>query len=249
MDGIRERKTVRSFVRSSCSGNCCCSFNQNPQSFFLFVFLLLLLFSSFNFFSQSSNKFSASSSITATIIFIISGSSIIIFCYSPNLTAHLNHALRFLMILISRERNCASSRFLERETKELVEFIFAFTVKPQNLQQYLVLERENSVSRARNWKFFFLFPSARSWRDILYVFLWKLYNFLVFELRRGSISRVFFGGELDLRQWRLLLVLKERRRSRLRLRTRRSGKWRPLRSWRFWKKPMLVCLFVFLSLF
>lgn len=158
MDGIRERKTVRSFVRSSCSGNCCCSFNQNPQSFFLFVFLLLLLlFSSFNFFSQSSNKFSASSSITATIIFIISGSSIIIFCYSPNLTAHLNHALRFLMILISRERNCASSRFLERETKELVEFIFAFPVKPHNLQQYLVLERENSVSRARNWNFFISF--------------------------------------------------------------------------------------------
>lgn len=151
MDGIRERKTVRSFVRSSSSNCCCCcSFNQNPQSFFLFVFLLLLLFSSFNFFSQSSNKFS-SSSITATIIFIISGSSIIIFCYSPNLTAHLNHALRFLMILISRERNCPSSRFLERETKELVEFIFAFPVKPQNLQQYLVLERENSVSRARNW--------------------------------------------------------------------------------------------------
>lgn len=156
MDGIRERKTVRSFVRSS-SSNCCCSFNQNPQSHFLFVFLLLL-FSSFNFFSQSSNKFSS-----ATIIFIIiSGSIIIIFCYSPNLTAHLNHALRFLMILVSRERNCPSSRFLERETKELVEFIFAFPVKPQNLQQYLVLERENSVSRARNWKFFFLFLSARS---------------------------------------------------------------------------------------
>jgi hypothetical protein len=109
MGAIRERKTVRSFVRSRCY---CSSLNHKIPKSQLFFFIILLFF----FFLPSFFSCVSFTAAATTIIFIV----IAVFWGSPNLTAHLNRALRFL-ILISLERERG------REAAACSESVFAFS--------------------------------------------------------------------------------------------------------------------------
>lgn len=93
MEGIRERKTVRSFLRS---------LNPTPQS--LLILFLCLLF-------PTKQTHTPISHYSASYFFICS--FILLSLYSLNLTAHLYH--RYMDVERERKREKVEMIFLERE--------------------------------------------------------------------------------------------------------------------------------------